>query len=154
MASNRRWRGQFRFRGSRRRYGVAQLFSLGCYTFMKTTLTILLSGLLLCGCSQKQATSARPAIDLVEVGKDITWRGGIVLHVTKRDGASLEGIQIIGTAADGQKMTTTADTGTLTPGSVENAADDSAVRITLHNAKSVSAKSQATMPELMLVLHK
>jgi hypothetical protein len=121
---------------------------------MKNTLTIILSGLLLCGCSQKQASSAGPAIDLVQAGKDISWRDGYVLHITKRDGTSLEGIQIISTAADGQKTITTADTGTLTPGSVENAADDSAVRITLRNAKSVSAKSQATMQELMLVLHK
>ena len=29
MASNRRWRGQFRYRGSRRESAVAQLFSLG-----------------------------------------------------------------------------------------------------------------------------
>jgi hypothetical protein len=28
MASNRRWRGQFRYRGSRRESAVAQLFSL------------------------------------------------------------------------------------------------------------------------------
>ena len=33
---------------------------LGGYTFMKTTLTILLSGLLLCGCSKKQATNDYP----------------------------------------------------------------------------------------------
>jgi hypothetical protein len=29
MASNRRWRCQFRYRGSRRESAVAQLFSLG-----------------------------------------------------------------------------------------------------------------------------
>jgi hypothetical protein len=122
---------------------------------MRNTLTILLSGLLLCGCSQKQATSPRPAIDLVEAGKDITAFSGIVIHVAKRDGTSLEGIQIKTTASDGQKTTITADTGTLAPGSVENAADDSAVRITLQNVKSVSAKSQMTsQEEQMLVLHK
>jgi len=31
MASNRRWRLQFRYRGSRRRSAVAQLSTLGCY---------------------------------------------------------------------------------------------------------------------------
>ena len=40
MASNRRWRGQFRCRGSRRESAVAQLFSLGHFTplliFMNT----------------------------------------------------------------------------------------------------------------------
>ena len=30
--ANRRWRGQFRYRGSRRESAVAQLFSLGDYT--------------------------------------------------------------------------------------------------------------------------
>ena len=113
---------------------MAQLSTLGCYTFMKNTLTVLLSGLLLCGCSQKQASSARPAIDLVEAGKDIAWRDGSVLHITKRDGTSLEGIQIIKTTPDGQRTTLTADTGTLSPGSVENAADDGSVKITLKKA--------------------
>ena len=134
---------------------MAQLFSLGCYTFMKNTLTIILSGLLLCGCSQKQASSARPAIDLVEAGKFITWHDGNVLYVQKRDGTSLEGIKIITKGADGLvTATTTAATGTLSPGSVENAADDSAVRITLHDAQSQSATKSSTMKELMLVLHK
>jgi hypothetical protein len=32
MASNRRWRGQFRCRGSRHESAVAQLFSLGIIT--------------------------------------------------------------------------------------------------------------------------
>jgi hypothetical protein len=36
MASNRRWRCQFRCRGSRRESAVAQLFSLGDITFTKT----------------------------------------------------------------------------------------------------------------------
>jgi hypothetical protein len=34
MASNRRWRLQFRYRGSRRESAVAQLFSLGGIEFM------------------------------------------------------------------------------------------------------------------------
>ena len=44
MASNRRWRLQFRCRGSRHESAVAQLFSLGGYTFMKTTHSIQPSG--------------------------------------------------------------------------------------------------------------
>jgi hypothetical protein len=35
MASNRRWRGQFRYRGSRRESAVAQLFSLGLIAYAK-----------------------------------------------------------------------------------------------------------------------
>ena len=125
---------------------------------MKTTLTILLSGLLLCGCSQKQATSARPAIDLVEAGQDIAWQGGYVLHVAKRDGTSLEGILITKTASDGEKTTITADTGTLSPGSVGNATDDNTVQIALQNAKSQIEKQSGTnimtAKILTLVLHK
>jgi len=121
---------------------------------MKNTLTIILSGLLLCGCSQKQVSSAVPAMDLVQAGRDISWRNGCVIHVLKRDGASLEGIQIITTSADGEKTTTTADTGTLTAGTVENAADISAVRVTLHNVTSVNARMRETTPELMLLLIK
>jgi hypothetical protein len=112
-----------------------------------------MTGLLLCGCSPKQS-SKFPSIDQIQAGKDLVWNGGSsVLHVTKRDGNSLEGIQIVATASDGQKTTTTADTGTLTPGSVENAADNSYVRITLHNGKSQNAKVQMTAQEIMIVLH-
>lgn len=61
---------------------------------MKNTLTVLLLGLLLCGCSQKQATSATPAIDLVEARKAVEWSNGYVLYVGKRSGASLEDIHV------------------------------------------------------------
>ena len=121
---------------------------------MKTTLTMLLLGFLLCGCSQKRPSTTSPAIDQIQAGKDLAWNdGSSVLHVTKRDGNSLEGIRIVTTASDGQKTTTTADTGTLTPGSLENAADNSCVTITLHNAKSQYAKTQMTAQDLELVLH-
>jgi uncharacterized lipoprotein YajG len=86
---------------------------------MKNTLIILLSGLLLCGCSKKPATLARPAADLVEAGKDITWSDGAgyvthVMHITKRDGVSLEGIRIVDTERNGNVMTITANKGKLT----------------------------------------
>ena len=120
---------------------------------MTNTLIVLLSGVLLCGCSQKQASSTGSAIDLVQAGKDITAFSGRVIHITKRDGTSLKGIQIITTGADGQKTTITADTGTMTQGSVENAADNSSVRFILHNVKSQNAKGQMTGQNLMIVLH-
>jgi uncharacterized lipoprotein YajG len=98
--------------------------------FMKITLTILLSGLLLCGCSQKQASSANSAIDLVQAGKDTVRPDGTVIHVTKRDGTSIEGVQITKTFADGQKSTISADTGT-----VQNELENNKVRLFLYHAK-------------------
>jgi len=121
---------------------------------MKSTLTIILSGLLLCGCSQKQTSAAGAAIDLVQAGKDTTWREPYILHITKRDGASLEGIKITSTTTDGVKTTITAATGTLSPGSVENAADETAVQISLNDAKMVSGTKITTSKEMRLVLHK
>ena len=81
---------------------------------MKTTLIFILSGLLLCGCSQKHAASARPATDLVEAGKNVTWSDGYVLFVAKRDGLSLEGIRVVQTLPNGQ-TTISSDKGRLQP---------------------------------------
>ncbi len=121
---------------------------------MKTTLTILISGLLLCGCAQRQATSPYRAIDSIQAGKDMVWNNGLVLHVTKRDGDSVEGIRIVEKTSDGQERTTTADTGSLLPGSVENPADIRSVRLTLRNAQIHSAPTSATAETMMLVLRK
>jgi hypothetical protein len=123
---------------------------------MKNTLTIILSGLLLCGCSPKQASSSsRPAIDLVEAGKDIAWRDGYVLRVTKRDGTSLEGIQISAMSAAGQ-TTMSADTGTVSPVVEGNVMNDSSVIITLHNARMKVGTVSSDMPngDLPIELHK
>jgi hypothetical protein len=104
---------------------------------MKNTLTIIISGLILCGCSQKQATPSARAIDLVLAGTNEVWiqsdNKESILNITKRDGNSLEGIQITGTTPDGHKSTCTADTATLVSGSVENPADEHSVRIIVHN---------------------
>ena len=121
---------------------------------MKTTLTILVSGLLLCGCAQRRATSAHRAIDFIEPGKDVVSDNGAVLRVAKRDGDSVEGIRIVSKTSDGQEVTTTADTGTLSPGSVENPADIHSVRITLHNAQSQTGTMRATAETMILVLRK
>ena len=123
---------------------------------MKTTLTVILSGLLLCGCSTKQASSSGTALDLVQTGKDTVWQGGTILHVTKHDGASLEGIQIVSTSADGQKTTLTADTGTVSSGSIEDAADSNSVKLTLHDAHgetlAPTGKKLTDIKEMTLVL--
>jgi hypothetical protein len=47
---------------------------------MQNTFTIILSGLLLCGCSQKQASPDGPAIERVKVG-DTLWNGGVYMVV-------------------------------------------------------------------------
>jgi uncharacterized lipoprotein YajG len=101
---------------------------------MKNTLTILLSGLLLCGCSQKQGSSSGSAIDRIQAGQDTAFGDSVVLHVAKRDGTSLEGVSISAKLPNGQTQTLTADTATLsavtnTPGVVEWI-------VTLHGAKS------------------
>jgi hypothetical protein len=80
---------------------------------MNNTLLILLSGLLLYGCSQKHAPPARSASELVEAGKDIAWSDGYVLHVTRREGLTLGGIRIVKTETNGRVFTITADRGTL-----------------------------------------
>jgi len=94
---------------------------------MKNTLTVLLSGLLLCGCSKK------PAVDFVVAGKDIAWRDGSVLRVDKRDGTSLEGIHITHSDPNGDRSTLIADTGTISSGSIADVTDKKFVKIILHN---------------------
>ena len=109
----------------------------GCVSVLRITLIILLSGLAFCGCSHKHDAATRPAIELVEAGQDLTWADGIVLHVTKRDGSSLEGIQIVRTALNGQQTTIVADKGTVSEG-----ADHNSVNITLYEAQTQNGNTQ------------
>jgi hypothetical protein len=102
---------------------------------MKTTSIIVLSGLLLCGCSQKQASSAGPAIDRVQAG-DTSWPDGPYvyhLHVTKRDGTSLYGVSITATLPTGQTQITSGDTATLS--ALPDIKDHKAVLIMFHDVK-------------------
>jgi hypothetical protein len=121
--------------------------SLGCYTFMKTTSIIVLSGLLLCGCSQRQASSSGPAIDRVQAGDTSwpSWAGGpkvYSLHITKRDGNSLVGVSISMKLPSGKMQTISADTATLSI--VPNAPDNKSVMVTFHNPKlQVDSQSSA-----------
>ena len=121
---------------------------------MKTASIIVLSGLLLCGCSQKQASSSGPAIDRVQAG-DTSWPDGptvYTLHVTKRDGTSLVGVSISAKLPTGQTQTVSADTATLS--AVPNATDDKSVMITLHNAKMlVDSQSSALGGDYPMKLH-
>ncbi len=125
-----------RFGSPRHSSHAAQLFSLGGYTFMKNTFTILLSGLLLCGCSQKQAASTAPASDFIQAGRDIKCnRGSSVLHVDKRDGNSLTGIRYVLGAGTSSEEVTTADTGTLTPLAQSKDGHIFMVQLVLHSWK-------------------
>lgn len=110
-----------------------------CYTFIKASFTILLSSILLCGCSQKHTTSAGPAIDRIQAGKVSSWSYGFTVSVDKRDGTNVEGIWISGKLPDGKKMTISADTGSISPAaspeSVGSVTNDRAVIFFLHNAE-------------------
>ena len=121
---------------------------------MKYTHLLLLSGLLLGGCcSQRQMT----AIDRVQSGTDTAWDHGVyVLHVTKRHGNLLEGIQIISKSADGVETIVSADTGTISlgPSCVDSVADDNAVKITMVNARSEKGKTRTQLLEFFQVLHR
>jgi hypothetical protein len=107
---------------------------------MKTTFTILLSGLLLCGCSKK------PAIALIQSGTDVSLKlgtGSCVLHVAKRDGSSIQGISLVTKEPDGKETTITADTGTISEGS-----DRNTVTISLGSGKIQSPKMQSVFAKM------
>jgi PBP1b-binding outer membrane lipoprotein LpoB len=130
---------------------VAQLFSLGGYTFMKNTLLILLSAFLFCGCSKKQAIPTHQATDRIEAGKDIVL-GASVVHVIKRSGNSIEGIQIVTKYAGGKVKTLSADTGRLLQGS-----DPNTLTIILNKAecqtKDQSGTTTNTIQNMQMVFY-
>ena len=110
--------------------------------------------MVLAGCSKDSPTaSARPAIDLVQAGKDIEFPGGYVLHVAKRDGSSLQGIHVLVTPPAGQASEITAETGTIQPGTPEYPIFKSQITITLHNAKIVTGPTNSTAATAVIVLH-
>ena len=100
---------------------------------MKVTMVILSAGLVLCGCVPDQTSSKPAAFDRVAAGGDTAWHDGVVLHIAKRNGAALEGIRINWTTNDGHKTVLVANSGTVAPGSLTNAADVNAVRLILNH---------------------
>lgn len=119
---------------------------------MKITVTVLLSSLLLCGCSERHPTSADLAKLLVPTGRFIKFRDGDVLYVEKLNGSALQNIIIYRTTSDGGKATlkTTihSDSGTVSPSLGEGS-----LRLTLQDARSVTGLNTTTNKELVVVLH-
>jgi hypothetical protein len=130
----------------------------GGYKFMKHTPTLVLSGLLLSGCcTQQQASQPAPATDRVLSGTDTAWDHGIyVLHVTKRQGDALEGVQIISKTSDGVETIISADTGTIAPGPscLDSVKDDGSVAITLNNPQVQTGSTRTRETIIMQVLHR
>jgi hypothetical protein len=118
---------------------------------MQMMLLILLSSLMFCGCSKKAAGGTRPAIDLVVVGKDTTWKDGSILKVAKRDRNSIAGIHLVIQTVGGQ-ATITAPTGELVPGSYFSAGDQECVRVTLHNAYEQSTTTNENVGDFKIML--
>lgn len=113
---------------------------------MKSTLTILLLSLSLLGCSQKQTALTGSAIDRIQPSKDISF-GSYVLHVEKREGASIEGVRITSREPNGQIATVTAERGTLS-----QAANRSFITVVLHDAQIEKAKQKASTGEVTVNL--
>jgi hypothetical protein len=128
---------------------------------MKNTFTIILSGLLFCACSQKQATpsNSTSAIDLIQSGTDTTWPGGVTVHVTKRDGQTLQGVQINSTIPpDGRKITYTADSATVLPGNDKGADPEHFIKIVIHGAKAegvtATGEKVSSVEDVTMILKK
>jgi hypothetical protein len=125
---------------------------------MKNIPLIVLSALVLCGCSKHHDIPAR---NLVVAGKDIVWHGSgredTVMRIAKREGDSLEGIHVIYRGyPGGPPATITADKGTILPRSDTIASDGitytNTVMIVLQNARFQTTAKNETIEELTLVL--
>jgi len=79
---------------------------------MKVPTPLLLSGLLICGCSRNNPVT-HPKVELIEPGKDITSFKGYTLHVDKREGNSIEGVQIVKFSPDGNDLFLSASNATI-----------------------------------------
>ena len=111
--------------------------------------------MLLVGCSTPSpSASTRPAIDLVQAGKDIEFGGGSVLHVTKREGNALEGIHVLVRQPGVQDQEIAAETGTIKSGTPEHSNFENQVTITLHDAKIMTSSTNSTAPTAVVVLYK
>jgi hypothetical protein len=119
---------------------------------VNSTLPILLSIAVVCGCSQKHAISADvQAAALVPTGVFIQCRDGYVLFVEKRNGTALENITVYKSKTNGGKATITT-TIKAANGSVSPSLEDRSMTIGLEDARTVSGTNIATNSRLTLVL--
>ena len=81
---------------------------------MRVTFGILLSAILVCGCSQKRTTYIDHSVEIV-AGKEIVV-GEYAVNVQQRDGNSLKGIRVVQRTPEGKETIITADAGTVTEG--------------------------------------
>jgi len=123
------------------------LLNVGLLHSMKNMLTIILvSGLLLCGCSSKHEKSAGLDIDSIQPGKVIScWDGWSKLCVTKRVGTSVEGATITLKLPNGPTQTYSAETATLSFST--NRLTGKSMIITLHDANLVFGSETAFVGE-------
>src|SRR5215471_7127889 len=120
---------------------------------MKHKIVILISGLLFSGCSDQHGGSTS-AIDRIRAGADTTWNAGTyILHVEKREGDSVTGVRITSTSQNGQKATTSAETGKLLCGTTENPGDQNSVRIVLLGAAHQGAAFSMRADNMIIELH-
>jgi hypothetical protein len=114
---------------------------------------VVLSSILLWGCSQRQATPTQPAMERVQAGRLIKWDADHILHIGKRNGSSLEDVQLWALGADGHTAFACSPTATLSPGTVQDPADQRSVKITFRDVKTFDGSNVATCKELVVVLH-
>jgi len=116
---------------------------------MRKYLVIALLALLIGGCSHKAGSGAQALLDQIVPGQDSTWAGGYVLHVAKREGANVEGIQLIQTTGDGQVTTISAEKGTVGLGE-----DAKNVSLVLFEAQTVRGKIRMQTHRVQFALTK
>jgi hypothetical protein len=123
---------------------------------MKYTLVIFSLAIFAFGCSPPQPS------DFVVAGKDVTWSDGggnvtHVMHITKRDGLTLEGIRKVDTYRTGEIKTTTADRGRIDTNMAMIVTDGvtnmNTVSIFLEKAQVQDTKTNRIFERLGFVFH-
>jgi hypothetical protein len=121
----------------------------------KSLIVLVSLTMVLVGCSTPSPTaSKRPAIDLVQAGRDVEFALGSVVHVREREGSALQGIHIVLRRPGVQDEEITAETGTIKSGTPENSNFINQVTITLHDAKVVTGSTNFTAYTEQVVLYK
>lgn len=109
---------------------------------MKRMQWILVCGVIISGCSPEPVHPAPlSGIDRVQSGTETTWRDTIKLTVKKRDGTRLEGVKLEQLNLDGTHFTHTADTATISLGTIEDPKASGFFTVRIPNARAVAIAS-------------